>query len=866
MKKKCINSIMLLFIISVINNNIQAQNNFFTQRLESSFWVKDQKRVTIPEKYKTFQLDLKTMQTFLFTLPSQQNIVNRKETPIMEIPMPDGSIAKFHVWERSIMEKGLAKQFPTMKTYTGEGITDKTAVIVMDISEFGFHAMILSSVTGNVFIDQYDLETTTNYIAYYRRDLKRGSTLNEEGFGEFNKDVIPMPTVGEKFPTSQCRAATLRTYRLAVACTGEYARAATGKANPTVAQTLAKITTTVNRVVGVYELELGIHMNLVANETSIVFTNPSTDPFTGNNNTGTLINESQTQITSIIGSTNFDIGHTFSTGAGGLAGLGVVCNDAQKASGITGTTTPTGDGYDIDYVAHEMGHQFSGNHTFNSATDNCSGNGNRTPASAATNCEPGSGTTIMAYAGICGADNIGGLHQNPGAVGLQGWSDPQFHAASLAEIYKYTVTGVGNSCAVATTTNNVAPVVTSGGNFTIPINTPFILTGSATDANGDALTYSWEEIDVAGVFGAWDATPQVANIPLFRSFAPKTTGVRYFPQLDDVIGATTTAGERLPTITRAMKFRLTVRDNKAGCGGTCYADATITSNTTGGAFSVLYPNDGTEVWYEGQTKTVTWNKAGTAASPFNVANVIIELSTDGGYSYPITLLASTTNDGTEDIIVPANFTTQAKVRVKALGNVFYDMSNNDFTIAQNPVPVKWISFTGIKEKNTTVKLNWTVNEIDNHHYVIERSLDGNQFSPIGEVAAFTTNVNDRIYSFVDAYPFASNNLYRIKQVDKNGKFSYSKTISISIENAVSNWVVYPNPTTEKVNLFCNSNCNNLQIEIYDAIGKLVHTQARVKANKGEVISIVLSNLSKGAYSIKVKANNFETTTKKIVVQ
>ena len=258
-----------------------------------------------------------------------------------------------------------------------------------------------------------------------------------------------------------------------MACTGEYAVAATGSATPTMAQTLAKIITSVNRVDGVYETEVAVRLVLVATETLVVFTNASTDPFNGNNNASTLIGESQSVISSTIGSANYDIGHTFSTGGGGLAGLGVVCINSQKASGITGSPNPVGDPYDIDYVAHEIGHQFAGNHTFNATTSSCGG-GNR---NASTAVEPGSGVTIMAYAGICGSTN----DLAPNSIAY-------FHAISYDEIVNFTNLNNGNSCAATTSTGNQAPVVTGSGNYFVPKSTPFILTGSATDPDGDALT------------------------------------------------------------------------------------------------------------------------------------------------------------------------------------------------------------------------------------------------------------------------------------------------------------------------------------------------------------------------------------------
>ena len=644
-----------------------GQNKFFNFKQEASFKTANQARVIVPEKYKTVALDMPAMQAHLATVPKQADVTDKNKTPIIELPMPDGSIAKFHIWERSVMEAELAAQFPTYKTYIGQGINDKSAVLVMDVTD-AFHAMITSSISSSIFIDAYDLTTTSNYISYYKKDLKPKNSYREDG------NIVDLINTGigsniaQKFPTGQCRSNELRTYRLALSCTGEYAQVATGKALPTVAETLAKIVTTINRVNSVYEVEAGIHLNLVANETAIIYTDTLTDPYTGNSNQSKLINEVQNNITTVIGSGNFDIGHIFSTGTGGIAGLGVVCNDAQKAIGVCGILQPTGDGFDIDYVAHEMGHQFGANHTFNAGTLYCGGNGNRTPTSAATNCEPGGGSTLMSYAGICSINN------------LQQHNDPQFHAASLAEIYKFIVTGTGSTCGVISTVTNAAPVVAIPvAAYNIPINTPFALFGTATDADGDTLTYSWEEIDVAGPFGDWNALPQVPLVPLFRSFPPKATGVRYFPKPSDL--DTITIGERLPSIARTMKFRLTVRDNNASCGGTCYADKTVTVNAASAAFAVSYPNTGTEIWTSGETRTVTWNKGSTNLSPYNVTKVTIELSIDGGYTYPYTLKDTAINNGACSITVPnVVISTKGRVRVSAIGNIFYDISDKKFAI------------------------------------------------------------------------------------------------------------------------------------------------------------------------------------------
>lgn len=645
-------------VISFLSVQAQGQQNFFRDVNESAMKKTGQKRTVVPEKFRTLQADTAALRQFLRTLPSEQNITDRNSTPVMEIPMPDGSIAKFHVWESSTMEKGLADAFPELKTFTGQGIDDRTATIKMDWTEFGFHAMIFSSVTGTVLIDPYDTKTITNYISYFKKDYKKKQPFQELPPMDGMEKNVSAGTSPDNVQAT-CVGTQLRTYRLAIACTHEYAIDATDLPTPTKAQTLAKVVASVNRVNGVFETEFSIRLVLIANDTVILFTTAASDPFTGNNSAPTLINESQTQINSRIGSANYDIGHTFSTGTAGYAGVGVVCVSGSKARGVTGISNPVGDAYDIDYVSHEIGHQFGASHTFN----NASGCG---VASADQNAEPGSGVTIMGYAGVCANDNLANN------------SIPNFHAVSFDKIMANSTVA---SCAVVTATGNSAPVVNAGADYTIPKSTFFVLTGSATDANGDALTYGWEQIDVGGPNGL--STLPFGNDPLFRSDTPKAASfVRYFPKLSSQVSNTTPIGELLPSYARTMKFRLTARDNRAGGGGIC-SDENLITVASSGPFTVTYPTSAV-IWYVNDFKTITWDVNGTNAAPVSCANVTIQLSTDGGYTFPVTLIASTPNDGSEEIQVPNNLGSQCRIRVMSVGNIFYDISNSNFTISNSP--------------------------------------------------------------------------------------------------------------------------------------------------------------------------------------
>ncbi|MEP7098326.1 MAG: zinc-dependent metalloprotease family protein, partial [Dokdonella sp.] len=364
-----------------------------------------------------------------------------------------------------------------------------------------------------------------------------------------------------------------------------------------------------------------------------------------------------------IGANSYDIGHVFTTGSGGVAYLGVVCDPSSKGRGTTGMGNPIADAFYIDYVAHEMGHQFGGNHPFNGSISNCSG-GNRNGPTA---YEPGSGSTIMGYAGICGADD------------LQPHSDPFFHAISLQEITNYTNTG--GSCSVNTTNSNLAPVINTAGlptGLTIPARTPFVLSATATDADGaDVVMYDWEE---------WDLGPQApltagdnGSSPIFRSFAPTTSGARMFPKLSTVLSGVAVKGELLPTTTRTLKFRLTARDVRPGYGTSQSADVSLSVVNTAGPFKVSAPNTAVS-WAQGSAQTVSWDVANTSAAPVNCSAVDIALSSDGGQTFAYTLASGVANSGNASVTVPSITTTQARVSVSCANNVFFDVSDVNFTI------------------------------------------------------------------------------------------------------------------------------------------------------------------------------------------
>jgi hypothetical protein len=649
-----------------------AQNNFFTDQGKNSVMPTNATRVITPVSYSASALDVTAMKNFLWSLPSEENFkTSRNNAPVLTLPMPDGSFARFNVWESNVMAPGLKVKFADIKTFAGQGIDDPAAVIHFDYNPyFGFRAQILSP-DGRIYIDPYAKWDVNNYISYYHKDNHRNPGFSC-GFDELEPSI--RNSVQQRTNAGPCLGTQLRTYRFAVTCTGEYSQVVGGG---NVAATLAEIVTATNRVSGVYEVDLSIRLQLVANNTDIIFTNATTDPW-ANDGSITELN----QITGVInanltgGAASYDIGHLFCTASNaGVAGLSVVCG-ASKGRGLTGGLNPVGDGYYIDYVAHEVGHQFSGQHSFNS--NNC--------ASPGGSYEPGSGTTVMAYAGICSATE-----------NIQPNSDPIFHAISFDQIGNFVTAGGGAACPVITATGNTLPVINPlpNNNLSIPINTPFVLNATASDANGDVISYNWEGWDV-GAAGSWPSAATSTTRPLFRTRVSKATGERTFPDIR-VIAANypgTAApsvmnglrGEVLPAVARQMKFRLTVRDNRANGGGVvsagegCQDAATFVVNAVGTTpFAVTSPNGG-ESFAGGSSQTITWNIAGTDVAPINVANVKISLSTDGGLTYPTVLIASTPNDGTESVTIPSTPSTTARIKVEALAHIFFDISNANFTI------------------------------------------------------------------------------------------------------------------------------------------------------------------------------------------
>ncbi len=424
------------------------------------------------------------------------------------------------------------------------------------------------------------------------------------------------------------------------------------------------MTTALTRINAVFENDLAISMQLVSNNEDIIYLDPDTDPYS-NFAGDEMISENQSNCDAVIGSTNYDMGHVLSTGGGGLATLGSVCINGAKARGVTGSPFPNGDDFYFDFVAHEIGHQFGANHSFNGDDGNCSG-ANRNDETAV---EPGSGSSLMAYAGLCISQNV------------QSNSDLYFHIISIEEIRNYIINGTGGSCAAVSDLklNLNVPTVDAGTDFVIPKGTPFKLVGSGSDADGDPLTYGWEQVD--NEITAVPPSETAVSGAVYRSYDPSESPVRYLPHLQTLVtGVISSTWEVTPSVARELNFMLTVRDNNTEAGQVVSDDLKVTIEEAAGPFMVTSQNTEDLEWTVGEQETISWDVAGTTANNINVSQVNILLSTDGGLTFPTILANGVVNDGSHIITVPDIKVPQCFIVVEAVGNFFFSMNLKSFSI------------------------------------------------------------------------------------------------------------------------------------------------------------------------------------------
>lgn len=662
---------LLLVLLSFTFFTVVMAQNYWTSHAGAARMATDKAvaRKSFPVNFKLFDLDINPLRKDLFSVAGNTS----KHTVVISIPNAKGQLEKFEMTEASNFDTELQARFPEIRAFSGKGITDKYATLKLSISPQGIQTMLFRTDNENEFIEAYSQDHTVYAVFKSERTpgkLPWSCTTEEQKLGMDINTQIQHSGIAAR------SGGDLKTMRLAQSCNGEYANYFGATSSAQVALVLAGFNATLTRCNGVYEKDLALHLNLIANTTSVIYYTPSTDPYT------TLANwnsQLQSTLTSVIGEANYDIGHMFgASGGGGNAGcIGCVCTNGSKGSGITSPADgiPQGDNFDIDYVVHEVGHQLGANHTFSSSNE---GSG--------VNKEVGSGITIMGYAGITTQD-------------VAAHSLAIYHQASISQIQANLGT---KTCPVTSAITNSTPVVGAVSNYTIPISTPFALTGSATDANaGDVLTYCWEQNDNASSSQTGNssrASATKATGPNWITFSPSVSPTRYLPQLSTILSGGTTTGpltggdagvliEALSSVSRTLNFRLTVRDNAPysstapiSVGQTQFTDMVVTVSNTSGPFIITAPNTAVS-WAGGSSQTITWNVASTTAAPVSCANVKISLSTDGGQTFPTVLIASTPNDGSQALTIPNTASSTARIKVEAVGNIFFDISNTNFTIS-----------------------------------------------------------------------------------------------------------------------------------------------------------------------------------------
>jgi hypothetical protein len=690
---------VLLFATALLCSTLSFAQDYWRPHTSTARITTDKAvaRLAFPAEFKLFDLNVTPLRNELFRTISNA----AAHATIISLPNAAGDIEQFEIIEASNFEPALQAKFPEIRAFSGKGITDKYATLKLSYSPQGIQAMVFRTGKENEFIEPYSADHTV-YTVFKKqpKTLPWKCSTPEQKMATNIRQQLTDPNARS--------TGDMKTLRLAQSVTAEYSNYFGATSASQVALVLAAVNATLTRCNGVYEKDLAIHLNLIAATTNVFYYNASTDPYSPANQGagGAWNSELQTTLTNVIGAANYDIGHLFgASGGGGNAGcIGCICVNNSKGSGFTSPADaiPQGDNFDIDYVVHEVGHQLGANHTFSMSNE---GTG--------VNMEPGSGITIMGYAGITNQDLA------PHSIDI-------FHAASIAQIQANLTS---KTCPITTSisANNATPVVNAGTNFTIPISTPFALTGSATDANAsDVLTYCWEQYDNASTSQTGSNSVAIATKasgPNWISFQPSTSPTRYFPKMSTILAGGLVSGplpggdggantEALSSVSRTLKFRLTVRDNApysstapVSIGQTNFAEMTVTVSNSSGPFSVTAPNTAVS-WAGNSSQTITWNVANTTASPVSCANVKISISTDGGTTFN-TLVASTPNDGSQVVTIPNTPTTTARIKVEAVGNIFFDISNTNFTITSGSACASPAGLIASAITTTSATLGWT---------------------------------------------------------------------------------------------------------------------------------------------------------------
>jgi hypothetical protein len=667
------NSLLLLAMFLLPSLSMFSQNHWKEINIDALVQNRSSESTDMPKEYKTLSLDQKSMQDILWTAAPIEDFA----APVtIVVPNPEGEYEYFDVWEEQIFSDELAAEYSeTIKTFSGLKVGQSEVTIRLSLSPIGFYATIFEPHNS------YMVEPISNmdelyYMSYFKRDY-------------ISSPIQCMAKEHQaNYPTGQAENPTfLRQYKLVYVPTGEFSQQfgvvpPGSGGNPTIANVQASIATSVNIANGVYKRDVGVRFSN-STPNSLIFLDPNTDPYDPNNSNA-MLTVNQTQVDNAVGNANYDIGHVIAFGNFGGVAVAATCETGFKAQGYSSGDTPLQQ-ITIDYFCHEAGHQLGANHTFSAQSCGTSVNGNR--------YEPGEGTSIMAYAGVCDQQDR-----------IQSQSDPFFSWPSIVEMHNFIQNTATCHTTAANSGNPEDPTPSTCATLTIPKNTPFVLKGSATDATDQAnLTYNWQQFDSAPNPTTGFPNCMSTTDPMFRFLPASASGhTRIFPSTAPQ-GNNASDWEKLPCVARTMNFKMSVRDNNTNWGRTA-AGSTVVTVANEGPFAVTAPNGGENI---NNTTTVTW----TGASTTICATVDILLSTDGGMTYPTNLANGTPNDNSQMVTIPGGTnSTTARIIVQCHVNsgnafdgcTFFDASDANFTAMSNATPpcsVSAISVSNISACN-----------------------------------------------------------------------------------------------------------------------------------------------------------------------
>lgn len=876
-------------------NFLSSERQVFANKIRANEYSENQKLVAFDAS--------KLTQTLLNVADVNSGL------PGVEVIFPNinGELEKFLVWESSNFEPTMQSKYPSIRAFAGNSKDYPGSTIRFSFSPYGVQTMVFRPDSGSEFIEPYTLDKAV-YVLFDSKTRIAGqlpfncSTQDVELSQELSSSIV-----------SQNRASNqiYKTMRLALSCTGEYGAYFGG-----VAQALAAMNATMTRCNGIFERDLAVKLLIIDGNETVIYTNGSTDPYSsaGSGSGGAWNAELMNNLHDTLGDDAFDIGHLFgASGGGGNAGcIGCVCSNvlatgggsttAYKGAGFTSPSDgiPQGDTFDIDYVAHEMGHQMGANHTFSHTFENNS-----------VNVEPGSGTTIMAYAGLGGT-----------GIDIQLHSDDYFTYKSISQIQSNLNT---KTCPIAYNSastpayTNLKPTVSAGLDYTIPKSTAFKLTGTASDSDGEVLSYCWEQNDDATTVGPSNCVPSPTktNGPNFRSRPPVASPVRYMPPLANVLaGSVSTTWETTSSVARTLGFALTVRDNVLN-GGQTNSDANVvTVSATAGPFQVTSQNTFGINWLQNTQETITWNVNNTTALPGST-NVNIKLSVDGGLNFDTVLAANTANDGSEVITVPNITGANCRILIEPTANIYYAVNSKSFTIGYNchvyPTTANLTIADGVGANQagavttsvinvpdaitiSNMRVNLKINHAKIGDLIVKLAHpDGTQRTLWNRSCNSATYANidvvfgDSFGSIACASP--TTGTYRSFQTlssfnNKSSQGNWTLTVTdnnlnntgtlvswgvdfgctLGVDsNELTDLAVYPNPNNGNFNVqFTNSNGGQVKLSLYDMSGRLIfNNQYENAVDFNENIQV--SNLQSGVYLLNVD-NGKMNQTKRLIIQ